>query len=317
MLTTTTPHAPSAAARGKRRRSPITFGRRALLSLIVFFKRFVLPLLIPRLIGRRVPAIAVSPRHGDVPVTLHVGRRLGVGMKGAAYRIERIDGHPSEKSRMLPLVLKVPHALRLFGAFRRRFERILADELQSYRALVDALPHIERDALFPPDAAFARGSFPVAPILAAGRSRFGLGLVKTELVGDDVRSMAARIGRAIGPRPMRADDLPPPLRASVRDWFHLSNAATRHVRVRDAATGDERSLRSLDINPDNLVWVDDPAQLALFRLSRPSLVAVELGEPHLITYCLPELAEGRALARNIPSESDYLDLWIAYLERAR
>lgn len=291
--------------------------RRLQLRGILGFKRHLLPHLVPDLTGRTLAAVDATDPDAAVPVRVTVGPRLGFGTKGAVYRLARIAGHPNVPDvpgETTPYVVKVAHRLRGTGWLRDRFEADLREELSTWRALLAALPAMRADPVWPDGAPWPEDALPVARIAAVADSGFGLALVKPEVRGRFLEDLADDLA-AKGPLDARA--LPDAMRESLHHWYALSQCATRHAKVPGPA-GTTRPIRCLDLNPENLVWIEDPVHLAHLGLdpARPGFVAVELGEPRYITYRDPSLGLD-ADGDNVDSAEAYVETFVSFLRRVR
>jgi len=325
-------------------------------------RKFVFPLIIPDPRNQTLMLTDISDPSHPIPVEVKVGARLGIGMKGAVYRLDDIKNHPSIPDyahRETPLVGKVSHQGRRTGVFFKLFQDVLVEEHNVYEGLVNSQPAIEADPEF--DSLFTQtdktgnitqrgpswdpGTLPVAKIYATGSTPWGIALVKDEIdpkkaLGlTDVakrakENMEKRLGLsteakpAAGPwkrflkklvpskRPeIELEDIPLDMQQSMREWYRLSQIASKHTRFK-LVNGQERALVDLDINPDNLMWVEDPEQQKLFHLKRAGFVAPELGEPALTHYVRENLVQGRNLKNNSASEEAYLAAWVTYLRQA-
>lgn len=236
-------------------------------------------------------------------IQLKVGKRLGFGMKGAVYVIEEITGDSPAlapfKGKPVQFVLKTSHQGRWFGSFQGKFQRILEEERRVYESLLQSLSAMEKDPWYPENPNWASGTLPIAPILMDIETDWGHGLVKLMLPGKSVQAIAAEYKR--GELSKAEIDS---MTKSLRDWYRTSQAASNHAMITPIETGVPRPITSLDINPENMVYVEDPFYLDLLGVKngQPTFAAYELGEPALTTYRHEEL-----------SEEQYRQMWINFV----
>jgi len=285
-----------------------------------FIKNYVLPVVVPDPRGQTISAVDMTDPLHPIPVEVKVGKRLGFGMKGAVYDLDAVANHPFVQSG-IEYVAKISHVGRRTGLLKKLFLKVLTEEEAVFRSLVSSLPQLEAHADYPKDAAWEKGSFPIVPIVAVGKTnQFSHVLVKTKLKGmfvKDIAKLVTDAKLANGDRgPISVADLPADMAASLREWYQLSQAATQTVKITPEGK-PERFITCLDINPDNLVWVTDPQQMALYRLKRPSFVAVELGEPALTNYVRADLLNGKEMRNNAKNEEEFLKVWADFLNGAK
>lgn len=219
--------------------------------------------------AHRTLTLPMSDGAGDA--TLRLESRLALGDRGAVYPLDPRSHIPGVTVEG-PLVAKIPHSVRLTRppVPHPEAELEMKREAHTWRLLHDNLAAIEADAEYPRNPAWARGRFPVAEILAVIPSRHGTILIKPRISGPTLEKLIAE----------NPGGLPPEMIASLREIYALTRAITPHVRtpvVSEDGRGwaDGRPFLT-DVNPANLVWVSEPAELTRLGLSRPSFVFYEL-----------------------------------------
>ncbi len=205
-----------------------------------------------------------------------------------------------------------------------------------------------------PGPSWKSGTFPIVDIDNHGSSSYGYVLAKPFVSGKNnlfldavaaeaKKRMKARIERLtasgeslppLGPLPLKRmflrkifggppreneritlDDIRPEMVQSMREWYRLSQIASKHVVIQPMK-GEKRLITDLDINPDNLVWVEDREERKAFHLTRPGFIAVELGEPALTHYIRGDLVNGRKFKQNSGTETEYLETWLEFIRKA-
>lgn len=284
------------------------------------FKKFILPRIVPNFTSisaqsEGIPAIdEKNPTH---PLKLHIGNRIGFGMKGGVYRIDSIDGdHPALarfKGKDVKFVFKSSHQGRFTGAFRDLFQKVLLEEEMVYASLDKALPEMEKDAWYPKDPSWKPGTLPFSPVIMEVTTQYGAGLIKLEIPGQSVKDLAL-----LHKKGKLSPEVFAQIKKNVSDWYDVSQAASNHAVItplppnksifaslfpsaNPPETVKPRLITSLDINPENMVWVTDPVILEILGSKdgkTPMLGAYELGEPALTTYRHQDI-----------SREDYYGIW--------
>ncbi len=208
--------------------------------------------------------------------TIEVGEKLGNGLGGAAYRVtafENIQGAQGISPRAL--VVKFPLVFRrAFGGAVMPHSRTLQEQELDIAELVSSrISQIEASPLFPAGPYWKSGHFPAAAVIARIETRYGPAILKPLLRGQGLLSLLREHGTR----------LPPEMKASLRQMFQLFQAMRDTVPMNgkhmfDQSGKDHGRRFSLDINPSNLVWIEDPAQLESLGLNRPGFVLFEIGE---------------------------------------
>lgn len=212
--------------------------------------------------------LQASSRTGRPPVMIKLGPTIGKGKFGAIYRVEatpelqRELGVPEDAE----LVLKLAHTLRLprhphlpGGVSSIRHEESDGDLLVKQASVIEQSSH------YPRDPAWKKGAMPVVKQAGLLETDRGPALIKYFL---HARSLDK----------IPAGELTAEMRASLADIQGLAQSIADKVKIR-------RSNRPfyIDTSPENLFWVDDPATLERFGLSRPSFAFVELSaQPNAI-----------------------------------
>lgn len=204
--------------------------------------------------------------------------RLGRGFGGAVYRIRVQEGSPeliAAQQEWGQLAIKVPYSMKgTLGVVRFPHSEFLQKrEIDFYEAVKSELPRIESAESFPKDAYWASGHMPVAPILMSSRSHRGRFIVKPELTGLTLQKIAEKYG----------NDLPPEMIASLSDLFKFGQAlfeksSLRSIRTLDPKARPIQQPVFIDLNPANMIWVEEPVLMAKLGLKRPGFVLYELGE---------------------------------------
>lgn len=223
------------------------------------FKHFLVRNLTLPLTGK--PLLGTFRETGK-KVKLKVKKRLGYGNVGAVYDIDLT--HADGTKEFGTVVGKSVHRYRVVGQIGYMkaslpLEVHLKDRLQAM------LPALQKNELYPKDSAFPSTVLPLAPMLGTVKTKKGDILLKRKLIGKTV----ADFGRENLDKP--SDFMPPEMEQSLKEIHGFIKA----VETETAKTGKPMYL---DLNPNNLMWVTDPALLAEIGFSRPSFVAFEMTE---------------------------------------
>lgn len=182
-----------------------------------------------------------------------LGDRLGIGASAGVYPVTSSTGIPVDPHR--ELVAKVSHAWRRSGRRIRIPAWLLRQEERAQRRALARIAELERHPEYPAEPSWRRGGLPVVPITAYRRGRDGHVLLKWRLRGTSV----AELVKAGGGR------LAPEVERGFRDIARFQRA------VRQLGLGQ------LDLNHENLLWVDDETLLADLGYRRPGFVLFEFG----------------------------------------
>jgi len=202
---------------------------------------------------------------------LILGERIGLGDRGGLYRIKQGSSLAGIPTTVVGLVAKIPHTIRFSGNPKPHPEAELEmkREIQTYDLLKSKWDAVELDPQFPKNPAWKGGVIPTAPILKSFESKQGTLLIKPEIHGESLKTLYEKNG----------GNLPQEMESSLRDIYSTIKAISAQVRtpIQDASQKwTEGRPFYTDINPANLVWVSNPAQMALLGLNRPSFVFYEI-----------------------------------------
>lgn len=205
------------------------------------------------------------------PSELVLGDRIGLGDRGGLYRISKDSEISGVSPSFTGLVAKIPHTIRFSGNPKPhpQAELEMKREIHTFNLLKSKWNKVEKDPEFPKDPAWKAGVIPTAPILKSFESKQGTVLVKPEIRGESLREIYDK-GRGILPKPMED---------SLREIYSTIKAISSQVRtpIQDSeGNWSEGRPFYTDINPANLVWVSNPAQMNLLGLKRPSFVFYEI-----------------------------------------
>lgn len=200
-----------------------------------------------------------------------LGDRIGLGDRGGLYRIKpaaNLDGLPST---MVGLVAKIPHTVRFSkeAAPHVQAELEMNREIHTYDLLKSHWENVENDPSFPKDPAWNSGILPTAPILKTMKTKEGTVLIKPEIRGESLDRLFQQY----------QGKLPKEMVSSLKDIYSTINAVSHQVKtpIQDSqGNWIEGRPFYTDINPANLVWISNEAQMKLLGLKRPSFVFYEM-----------------------------------------
>ncbi len=213
----------------------------------------------------------IRPKIIDDPTSLLLGERIGLGDRGGVYRISKSSTLPGIPLTTVSLVAKIPHTVRFLGkdAPHPQAELEMKREIHTYDLLKSNWDKIEKDPQFPKDAAWKSGVIPTIPILKSFESKQGTILIKPEIQGESLKTLNEQY----------RGQLPIEMASSLREIYSTIKAISAQVKtpIQDAeGNWSEGRPFYTDINPANLVWVSNPAQMNLLGLKRPSFVFYEI-----------------------------------------
>jgi hypothetical protein len=209
--------------------------------------------------------------HENDSSSITLGERIGLGDRGGLYRIDRssiVEGVPPTT---VGLVAKIPHTIRLSNGSgpHPQAELEMKREIQTYDLLKSQWKNVESDSQFPKDPAWKTGKIPTAPILKSFQSKEGTILIKPEIKGDSLKKLYEE----------NRGKLPEDMETSLKEIYAMIKAVSSRVKtpIQDSNGGwvEGRPFYT-DINPANLVWVSNPAEMNLLGLKRPSFVFYEM-----------------------------------------
>lgn len=194
--------------------------------------------------------------------------KLGSGYYGSVYTVKELDPLPDAVARWDgPVVVKVPNKFGPLTRSSRIAEEEARREVVSLEALQDKLPAIEASEKFPKDPSWTRGTLPVVPILDSADTEFGKFLFKPVVRGKSLMKLQEE--RKI---------LSPEMLRSLDEIYGLTRAiseTTPYVKLKADEVAAHANFH-LDINANNLVWVEDVRLLRQLGLKRPSFVMYEM-----------------------------------------
>ena len=180
-------------------------------------------------------------------------QRLGAGWLGAVYRLVSEDG--------VERVIKFGHRPKFpapEGADARWIPSLswkIRGEATQLTQLRKVLPEIRKSRHFPAAFAWDPEGLPVVPILEVYETReWGALLTKPVLQGKPLNKIAEEYGT----------QLPPHMRESVGEIFDLVQAI------------HDRGGMSIDIRPENFVWIEAKEDLEKFGYTRPGFILYEM-----------------------------------------
>jgi hypothetical protein len=224
-----------------------------------------------------------NPKTGE-EFELCLSERVGTGTRGAVYRISYgTDGVPKvakiEKGFRLPMLPK--HKMVVKEGIER--------ELKVSTVLAESISAIESAPSFPKSAPWKKGAFPVVPILETLEGPGGLVLIKPE-IGNPLK--VEHLELTAGGR------LSPAIDQGLREVYALQQAVHEVVKsIDNPAEG-----MFLDIGPSNIFWVESPADLKKFGMSRPGFQFFEVDQGGVVTGNPPVLNRNH---QYFPSYAEY------------
>ena len=209
---------------------------------------------------------------------LVLGKRLGSGFGGSVYRLEQLKSEVPEIAALAndveKLVVKLPHTVRFSdGQLTFPHSAIMQGlEIEQYQTVFNNLDRIQTDAAFPRNAHWENRKIPVAPIVAKLETTQGILILKPEIKGMTLREIFLTHAR----------NLPPEMEESLRNIYGFTQAVSSQTRKNfnplDILSGNLLGTFYPDINPTNLVWINDAPTMRLLALKKPGFVLYEMAE---------------------------------------
>jgi hypothetical protein len=226
-----------------------------------------MPLVVESYTGQTLRALS---REQD-PSELILGERIGLGDRGGLYRIQRSSTLQGIPLTLIGLVAKIPHTVKILGrnSPNPQAELEMKREVYTYDLLKSHWQKVEDDPSFPKDPAWKKGTIPTAPILKTLETRQGTVLIKPEIHGESLKSLYERY----------KGNIPQEMKNSLKDIYSTIQAVSHQVKTPiEDSKGQWTEGRPFytDINPANLVWISNEAQLKMLGLTRPSFVFYEM-----------------------------------------
>jgi hypothetical protein len=209
-------------------------------------------------------------------VSIPLGKLLGQGWAGAVYEVGPATGGAGDSWRQglgnAELVAKIGHSNRTSSspAALPRKNQIVKMEANELTLMYERVDAIQADPEFP--KAYLPGKLPIANIIREFTTDLGTILIKPWVRGLSMKDIKSRGG------------LTPEMKASLRDIYFTYQAIHRNVQsVAPTRAGyknpeNRLSAHSIDLQPGNLIWVDDPAQHSKLGLKNPGFVLVDAGQ---------------------------------------
>ena len=213
----------------------------------------------------------VRPKDSNDPTLIVLGDRIGLGNRGGLYQVAKASIIPGVIPTTLGLVAKIPHSLRLpsNSGPNPEAELEMRREIFTYELLKSQWDKVEKDSRFPKNPSWEKGTIPAAPILKEFESKMGTLLIKPEIQGDSLKKLYAQY----------QGKLPSEMQRSINEIYSLVDAISNQVKTPLLDSKEQwTSGRPFytDINPENLVWVSNPAEMKLLRLKTPSFAFYEI-----------------------------------------
>lgn len=207
-------------------------------------------------------SIPVSANGVD-QLNVNLGKRLGSGFRGSVYEVT----NPGKFCDPCTPVIKFAHetSLSLPGAAARdaAAAKDIRDEFLTYNYLKENIKNI--DANLSEQFAWPKNRLPTADIYKMLETASGPALIKERIPGDSLSKILEKKG---------SEGLTPEMLSSLKE------ISKYELLVKDlknpVRNGKGREKFIIDINPSNLVWVDDSITMAKFGLKRPSFLFYEI-----------------------------------------
>ncbi|MFM8313662.1 MAG: hypothetical protein ACKOA8_05200, partial [Deltaproteobacteria bacterium] len=214
----------------------------------------------------------IRAKNGDTdPTSLLLGERIGLGDRGGLYRIDPSSNLPGISKDSSQLVAKIPHTVRFSKnpTPHPQAELEMKREVETYERLKSHWIQVEGDPKYPKDPAWQKGVLPTAAIIKTFESREGTILIKPEIQGASLKKIYDQY----------KGKLPTDMENSLREIYSTIDAISSQVKTPIQDTNGnwiEGRPFYTDINPANLVWVSEPAQMKNLGLKRPSFIFYEM-----------------------------------------
>ncbi|MBM4302788.1 MAG: hypothetical protein FJ112_00510 [Deltaproteobacteria bacterium] len=231
------------------------------------FRQLAMPFVVESYTGQTLRALSREKDSSE----LILGERIGLGDRGGLYRIQRSSTLQGIPTTLIGLVAKIPHTVGMSGrnSPNAQAELEMKREVYTYELLKSKWQKVEEDPSFPKDPAWKKGTIPTAPILKTLETRAGTILIKPEIQGESLKSLYERY----------KGNIPKEMKESLKDIYSTIQAVSHQVKTPiEDLKGQWTEGRPFytDINPANLVWISNEAQLRMLGLNRPSFVFYEM-----------------------------------------
>ena len=205
-------------------------------------------------------------------VEFELGKKLGHGYNGSVYVLKNQQGILAEEDIQYPFVVKMSNRykaekdLTVPGKHDKSLETEYIVE-DFFRAQIERLwANSEMDQF---RTIWAEPKLPLAIAYKKLKSKNGVFLIKPLVRGMFLGDIVKAYGK-------KASDLPSEMKQSLKDIYDFAQFIHKKVIVPGKLTGKETDQGfSLDLKPENLVWVHEPAAMEYFGLKKPSFVFVE------------------------------------------
>ncbi len=233
------------------------------------YKRYVID---PKVVNLEGTTYKATDERGN-PIEFELGKKLGHGYNGSVYKLVNHSGVISvDDNNSFPFVVKMSNHYKDEKDFLLpgKHDHSLNSEFEVedfFRSKILGLWQT-------PELNAFRGSWkaPQLPIAIAYnriKSENGVFLIKPLVVGMFLSDIAKQYGT-------RSTDLPIEMRESLEQIYTFAQIIHKKVIVPGKLTGKPHDQGfSLDLKPENLVWVNDPKAMSFFGLKKPSFVFVE------------------------------------------
>ena len=233
------------------------------------YKKYVID---PKVINLEGTIYKTTDENGN-PMQFQLGKKLGHGYNGSVYKLVNQRGVvPEEENNLCPYVVKMSNRykdekdLSLPGkhdhSLNNEFD--VEDFFRSHTEDLWKAPELEayRETWKSP-------KLPIAIAYKRIKSNNGVFLIKPLVVGMFLSDIAKQYGT-------RSSDLPKEMKESLEQIYTFAQIIHKKVIVPGKLTGKPHDQGfSLDLKPENLVWVHNPNAMKFFGLKKPGFVFVE------------------------------------------
>lgn len=233
------------------------------------YKRFVID---PKVVNLQGTIYKMTDGNGN-PIEFELGKKLGHGYNGSVYKLINQSGViPPDDSRSFPYVVKMSNRYKdekdLFKSGKHDHSLNNEFEVEDFfRAKTSDLwktPELEAFK-----ETWKSPKLPIAIAYKRLKSDNGVFLIKPLVVGMFLSDIAKQHGT-------RSSDLPREMRESLKEIYTFAQIIHKKVIVPGKITGKPQDQGfSLDLKPENLVWVHEPKAMEFFGLKKPGFVFVE------------------------------------------
>jgi hypothetical protein len=201
---------------------------------------------------------------------LSVGKRIANGFNGTVYHVDDLKGAPSNFDLHSNWIVKMSNRSKkekLIGGVGKNDNSLLKEfEIEDFfeKKVDDLWSSGELDNK---SEKWVTGKLPISLTKVMIDSTDGVYLIKPLIKGKSLGDIYSEFG---------TKNIPVEMKESLRDVFELGQIINRKIVVPAKIDKSGTAMPfSLDLKPENLMWVDDVGSMKSFGLKKPGFVFVE------------------------------------------